>query len=215
MSLLKRLFRNGLAEPVLDEMPEFFHKLSTAKKNVLHVGCGMPDPDKLPRTAFPGAYWHEIRLDIDVDVAPDIVASITDLSAIPGECFDAVYSSHNLEHLYPHEVPLALFEFLRILKPEGFALILLPDLQATAELVAQDKLKEAAYVSPAGPIAPIDMIFGFRPALAAGNHFMAHRTGFTATSLQRQMTQCGFADIEVLRVPEHYALQATGYRRLS
>lgn len=212
MSILKRLFRSGLAIAPAPRATDLHGKLDGMKKNVLHVGCGLPDPLKLPSSVFPAAAWHEVRLDIDADVAPDIVASMTDLSSIPSESFDAVFSSHNLEHLYAHEVPLALFEFLRVLKPQGFALILLPDLQAVAELVAQDRLEDAAYVSAAGPIAPLDMIFGFRPALAAGNHFMAHRSGFTASALQRQMIQCGFTAIDVVRHRDSFSLQATGYR---
>jgi hypothetical protein len=58
-----------------------------------------------------------------------------------------------------------------------------PDLQSVCKLVADDKLLEAAYTSPAGPIAPIDMLYGFRPSLAAGNLYMAHRSGFTLKTL--------------------------------
>ena len=84
---------------------------------------------------------------------------------------DAVWSSHNVEHLYPHEVPVALAEFRRVLKPEGFAIVTCPDLQAVAELVAQDKLTQPAYQSPSGPISPLDILYGHRPALALGNLF--------------------------------------------
>jgi hypothetical protein len=34
-----------------------------------------------------------------------------------------------------------------------------------------------------GPITPIDVIFGLRPAIAFGWYFMAHRGGFTHDSL--------------------------------
>ena len=44
-----------------------------------------------------------------------------------GAAFDAVFSSHNLEHLYPHQVKEALAEFYRVLKPEG--MIVISDLQ--------------------------------------------------------------------------------------
>ena len=50
---------------------------------VLHVGCGAPHPDKLPEAFFPRDAWAEVRLDIDPDVAPDIVASITDMTVVP------------------------------------------------------------------------------------------------------------------------------------
>jgi ubiquinone/menaquinone biosynthesis C-methylase UbiE len=112
---------------------------------------------------------------------------------------DAVWSSHNLEHLYAHEVRLALAEFFRILKPGGFALITLPDLQAVAQLVADDRLEDTAYISPSGPIAPLDMIYGYRPSVAAGNLFMAHHTGFTAKTLGNALLAAGFARVHLTR----------------
>lgn len=122
--------------------------------------------------------------------------------------FDAVWSAHNLEHLFAHEVPLALREFRRVLRPGGFALITLPDLQRAAELVAQDRLAEPAYVSPAGPIAPLDMLYGHGAAIAAGNHFMGHRTGFTARTLEAALVAARFDAVRVVR-DDAYALWAT------
>ncbi|XGV96994.1 MAG: tetratricopeptide repeat protein [Leptolyngbya sp. BL-A-14] len=168
---------------------------SIAKKLILHVGCGPYDPGALPEP-LRTPEWQEIRLDINPDIEPDIIGSITDMSAVPDESVDAVFSSHNLEHLYAHEVPLALAEFYRVLKPGGFVLITLPDIQAVAEYVAQGKLEEVLYVSPAGPIAAIDILYGLRTAIADGNHFMAHRTAFTAESLQEKLQQAGFRKIE-------------------
>ena len=52
--------------------------------------------------------WREIRLDLDPAVQPDIVCSITDMSPVATDSVDAIWSSHNLEHLQRHEVPLAL-----------------------------------------------------------------------------------------------------------
>jgi hypothetical protein len=42
---------------------------------------------------------------------PDIVGTMTDMSAVADASVDALFSSHNIEHLYPHEVPVALAEF--------------------------------------------------------------------------------------------------------
>ncbi|MSO75816.1 MAG: methyltransferase domain-containing protein [Alphaproteobacteria bacterium] len=170
----------------------------TAAKTVLHVGCGDPNPDKL-HVSYRGPEWREVRLDIDPTVQPDIVASITDMAMVASESVDAVWSSHNLEHLYPHDVPLALGEFCRVIKPAGHLLITLPDLQRIAELVANDKLDDTAYVAPAGPIAPIDMIYGFRTAIARGNFFMAHRTGFTQKTLVRALAVAGFRQVRLQR----------------
>src|SRR5438045_2405301 len=97
-------------------------------KTVLNVGCGYPLRQKLHRH-FQGHEWREIRLDLDPAVQPDIVCSITDIGPVVADSVDAVWSSHNLEHLQRHEVPQALAEFFRVLKPRGLLLLTLPDLQ--------------------------------------------------------------------------------------
>lgn len=169
------------------------------QKICLHVGCGRPNPEGL-HPAFRTPEWREVRLDIDPAVQPDIVGSMTDLGMLEPASIDGVWSSHNLEHLYSHEVALALGEFRRVLKPGGFALITLPDLQRVAQMVAADRLENVAYISPAGPIAPLDMLYGFRPSLAAGNTFMAHHTGFTATTLAEALGRAGFTNVQVERL---------------
>jgi ubiquinone/menaquinone biosynthesis C-methylase UbiE len=131
-----------------------------------------------------------------------------DMGAVDNACVDALYSSHNIEHLYPHEVPLALAEFKRVLKPSGFALITCPDLRSVAALVANDQLTEAAYVSPAGPIAAIDILYGHRPAMEAGNLFMAHRCGFTEKALVGTLQEAGFQRIASLTRAKAFDLWA-------
>ena len=101
-------------------------------KKFLHVGCGQKDKRNTTK-GFNSEEWHETRLDIDESVKPDIVGSITDLATIPSGTFDALFSSHNIEHLYPHLVPIALKEFRRVLKHDGFLVITCPDLLSTAE----------------------------------------------------------------------------------
>lgn len=157
----------------------------------LHVGCGgARKPNVGP--GFLSDDWHEVRLDIDPAAAPDVVSSMLDMSPVPTASVDAVYSSHNIEHLYPHEVPVALIEFFRVLKPSGILVLTCPDLQSLCRLVVEDKLDEPVYVSPAGPIAPIDVLYGHRPPMAAGNLYMAHRTGFTLKTLVTAVRAAGF-----------------------
>lgn len=180
-------------------------------RTVLHVGCGAPDPAKLPAAFFPAGAWAEMRLDIDPDVQPDIIASITEMPMVPTSTVDAVWSSHNLEHLASHEVPIALAEFYRVLSPGGFVLVTMPDLQQVAALIAEGRLEEAAYLSAMGPIAPLDMLYGYRPALAAGNAFMGHRTGFVAATLQAHLERAGFQGVRVQR-DGHFALWGSGVK---
>lgn len=182
-------------------------------KQVLHVGCGPINATKLHAT-FSSPDWKEIRLDINPDVKPDVVASITDMAVVGSETMDAVWSSHNLEHLYPHEVPVALRELWRVLKPGGFALITLPDLRQVARLVVDDKLDDEAYSSPAGSITPLDILYGHRPQLAHGNLFMAHRSGFTAKTLEMALKSVGFYQAEVT-ADQHFNLWATAYKMMS
>ncbi len=180
------------------------------KKTVLHVGCGYPNPNKLHK-AFRGEEWQEIRLDIDADAQPDVVADMRDLSQIEAHSIDALWSSHNVEHLYPHDVIPTLAGFRRILKPDGIALITLPDLQEVAKLIAEDKLEDPAYISPAGPIAPLDILYGFRASMAQGNLFMAHKTGFTAKTLAQSIINAGFAMVTVQRDTRAFNLWAIAF----
>lgn len=160
-------------------------------KTFLHIGCG-PKFKDATTAEFARDTWTELRFDIDETVNPDIVGTMLDMSRVPDASVDAIFSSHNIEHLYPHEVPLALAEFKRVLKPDGYAVITCPDLRAVCALVADDKLTEPAYESSAGPIAPIDVLYGHRPAMQAGNLFMAHRCGFTQRVLCATLESSGF-----------------------
>ena len=161
-------------------------------KSFLHVGCG---PKRKDHTTKALSQWTELRFDIDESVKPDLVGTMTDMSSVSSESVDAVFSSHNIEHLYPHEVPVALAEFLRVLKPDGIAVITCPDLKSVCALIAEDKLTEAAYTSPAGPIAPIDILYGLRSSMAQGNLYMSHRCGFTQKVLTGTLQASGFKSV--------------------
>lgn len=160
----------------------------------LHVGCGPKRKDQTTR-GFNAIEWEEIRFDINPGVQPDLVGTMLDMSAVADGSVDAIFSSHNIEHLYVHELPVALGQFLRVLKPEGFLVVTCPDLQSVCALVADDKLADAAYVSPAGPIAPIDILYGHRGFMASGNLYMAHRCGFTSKTLIGTLQAHGFATV--------------------
>ena len=179
-------------------------------KTFLHVGCGPKHKDRTTR-GFNTNHWKELRFDIDESGQPDLVGTMTDMSSVASGSVDAVFSSHNIEHLYPHDVPVALAEFLRVLKPDGFAVITCPDLQSVCALIAEDKLTEPAYTSPAGPIAPLDILYGHRPAMARGNLYMAHRCGFTQKVLTGTLQAAGFATVAAKRRGHpYYDLWALG-----
>lgn len=178
-------------------------EVNMKKKQLLNVGCG-----PLGRAhGFIGfEEWQEVRLDIDASVLPDVIGTMTDMSAVPSGSIDAIVSSHNIEHLYPHEVPLALAEFVRVLKPDGLVLITCPDLQSVCAQVAKGALASPLYESPAGPISALDILYGHRGAMAAGNLYMAHRCGFTLQVLADTLQACGFAKSVGRARPDHYDL---------
>ena len=158
----------------------------------LHVGCGQKHK---PQTPFAKTTWKEIRLDINPNTQPDLIGSMTEMRSVEDSSVDAIYSSHNIEHLFPHEVPIALQEFRRVLKPDGFALITCPDMQSVCEIVAKGQLLEPIYMSRSGPIAAIDIIYGHRESIQKGETYMAHRCGFTARSMSNTLTSQGFTSI--------------------
>ena len=159
-------------------------------KTLLHVGCGPQDKSEVK--GFNNDNWNEIRLDIDKDVNPDIVGTLTDLNLVETASVDAVYSAFNIDHIYPHEVPVALKEFYRVLKDDGIVVITCPDMQGVCEAIAEDKLLETLYESVSGPISPIDVLFGNRREIAEGNEYMAKKCGFTYSTLDRVFFEAGF-----------------------
>jgi SAM-dependent methyltransferase len=167
-------------------------------KLLINLGCGPRGTAWLPPMF---SNWREVRVDLDADVAPDILADITDLSAIATGSVDAIWSAHCIEHVYLHQVSQAVAEAYRVLRDDGFYCLIVPDLQAIAEYIAQDRLHEVVYESPAGPVLAHDMIFGYGPSLARGRISMAHRCGFTPTLLLQKLREAPFAQIVLKRRP--------------
>ena len=165
-------------------------------RSLLHIGCGS---DQLP--AWLGMF-DETRLDINPANNPDIVRDMRDLAGITG--YDAIYCSHAIEHISPHEIVPALIGFRAALNEDGVAIVFVPDLE---DVKATD---EVLFNSPAGPICGMDLIYGYRPALAE-NPYMAHKTGFTAKTLEQALIESGFSKVKVDRLSD-YALMGAAVK---
>ncbi|QIG99801.1 MULTISPECIES: class I SAM-dependent methyltransferase [unclassified Bradyrhizobium] len=164
---------------------------------MLNAGAGLTVAKRI-QPLLTSPEWEEIRLDVDADVDPDIVGSITDLSELfPPASFDAIWCSHLMEHLYAHEIHPTFVQFREVLKPDGFALIMSPDLEAVAQHMLTQGLGAIAYVSAAGPIRPLDMIYGHSGAIEQGRHHMAHKTGFSTDRMGNLLLSAGFPTVSV------------------
>ena len=163
---------------------------------VVNIGSGPPDDGAGLPIIFRGPDWTETRVDADPAVAPDVVADMLGLPADWTATYDAAWSSHAIEHLYPHQVPRAFAEMTRVVRPGGTVMVRVPDLQLAATYIALGKPEETVYVSPLGPISAMDMVYGYRP-MVADSPLMAHHTGFTTLTLLARMAAAGLERVQV------------------
>jgi SAM-dependent methyltransferase len=176
-------------KPNVIDKPGFRNK-PKGKPRVLNVGSGR---SARLHPMFEG--WEVVTLDIDARARPDILGSITDLSKlVPAASFDAIWSSHNIEHVASHEIPRTLTEFRSVLKKDGFALITCPDLQQVAQAIVAGDIERTLYMSPAGPISALDILYGHGASIRSGYDYMAHRTGFTVERMGAVVTAAGFTE---------------------
>jgi len=163
-------------------------------RKVLNVGGNskqIPLPDVY-------AGWQHVLLDIDPKGNPDLVCDARELCSLPGNEFDSVYCSHNLEHYYRHHVGPVLKGFLHVMKADGFAYIRVPDIGSLMRIVVERNLDidDFLYQSPAGPITVRDVLYGLGAEIErSGNDFFAHKTGFTGKSLRAALEKAGFCPV--------------------
>lgn len=168
------------------------------KKQFLNVGGGSKSI-KVPRHYLG---WEHLLLDIDPAGHPDICADARDMLGLEAGRFDAVYCSHNLEHYFEHDVPKVLAGFRHVLRPEGFAEIRVPDIQALMRLVVEQgvDIDDKLYDTPMGPVRPRDILYGFAPEIEKSGHdFYLHKTGFSPASLTKALNRAGFTAIVALQ----------------
>lgn len=156
------------------------------RKRVLHAGCGH---ETLPPYL---GHCEEVRLDIDPAAKPDILADMACLPADLGP-YDAVYTCHSLEHLYPYDVLPCLDGFRRVLKPGGVVIVLVPDLEGVLPT------DEVLYTTLGGAaVTGLDMYYGLGAALRE-MPYMAHHCGFVRDTLKRVLESAGFKNVVVHR----------------
>lgn len=141
---------------------------------VLNIGSGNT---KLNFNCF--KQYKEITYDADVNVNPDIVGNILNLKNFKSETIDVIFASHILEHVYTHEVVDILKNTFRILKSNGLAFFIVPNLKHLADKFQSGNLDEPIYNTSLGPICALDILYGHTAQLAQDKVYMSHKTGFT------------------------------------
>jgi SAM-dependent methyltransferase len=168
---------------------------TTSLRTLLHLGAGWQHLVGNPAYPYPADEWHEIRVDLDPLVEPDIVADVTNVP-LPDGSADAFYSSHVLEHIPEVGLLAVLTEWHRLLAPGGEGIIRVPDIQAAAQWIADGHGIDPMYWVEGGldgllPIRPIDLFYGLSIELG-DRPLMSHRTGFTGNMLAWWLAQAGF-----------------------
>jgi hypothetical protein len=161
---------------------------------VLNVGGGHKS------IGIPERYqgWEHVVLDIDPKQKPDVVCDARELTKLPGDLYDAIYCSHNLEHYWRHDLSSVLTGFVHVLKAHGFVEIAVPDIKAAIEAMAENNLDldDILYESSAGPISVNDVVYGSAAMIAAsGSDFMAHKNAFSPKTLSAALGRAGFTSV--------------------
>ena len=187
--------------------------LFSKSKRVLNVGGG-----NTKAVLNPVRYkdMRQFILDIDPRMNPDVLCDALEMrEKLKRNSFDAIFCAHNLEHYYHHHVKVVLSGMFYVLKPGGFVEIRVPDILTAIALMTERglDLEDRLYMSPAGPIATLDMIYGWRLEIErSGQPFYAHKTAFTPKSLHKALSEAGFTKVEIYKCPEIFELQAIGVK---
>lgn len=136
-------------------------------KRALDIGCGYINRAE----QFPE---HElIRYDINEECKPDYRGDFKILPFASNE-FDLIFASHVLEHIHRKEQPEVLKEWLRVLKPGGDAVIVVPNIMWSLEKIQKDPKLESDDLWKS-----LNVLYG-----AQENEFDFHYNGFWQDRLE-------------------------------
>ena len=134
----------------------------------------------------PTADWKNMHPSEDADA--DYTGDFGDLGQFSNDSFDIIYSCHLLQRCgYKEEIPQALRECLRVLKPAGELMVSVPDMAALCILFVHEK------ITPDHQWHLMRILFGGE---IDEDDFNA--TGFTADFLGSFLTDAGFENIKCI-----------------
>lgn len=126
-----------------------------------------------------------------------------------------MYCFHELEQHHRLDGVNVLRGFTHLLKPGGFAQVVVTDVEAVMQGIASAnaEMRTVLYESLAGPVAIEDLIYGSgaAPELPRKAN-RAHRSQFTPQSLCDVLTRAGFAEARALVVQETLEIAAFAFK---
>ena len=160
------------------------------------------------------ADWDVVWLDLNPTVKPDLLMDARDLGSLEPEQFDAVFSSHFLEHVYPHDLRAAIHGMYHVLKADGFVDITVPNTGRLFQIVAERglDLDSHVYDSPGGPIAVRDFLWGYAPFQAYSHRpeLQLHKNGFSRRTLGNLLIHSDF--LSVFMVQDDFHLRVIAFK---
>jgi predicted SAM-dependent methyltransferase len=162
---------------------------------LLNIGAGSE-----PLNIAALANHKELRYDNDETSNPDILGDIASMNMIPAQSVDVLWASHIIEHVFWGEIPGVFGEIKRILKKDGCAILITPNLGSLGPYM-EDRIDETVYTTSAGPIAPLDMLYGYRGFTSRGMTGMMHKIGFNARLLHTALNTCGLTNNRIYKTP--------------
>ena len=187
--------------------------------------CINPEPwDMTPRVVNLGAGGEydakELQVDLSDDPHIDLRCDIRKLPLEWEDQFDKAKAHHVLEHFDFEEVPVALAEWLRILKPGGRVEISVPDLQTYATRLVEGDIdvvmQGGIYGDQGHPFWRQKPYGGFDENkvrwLKHSTQINHHNSGYTADYLLNLMKDVGYVDVKAERHLEYAEIRAIGYK---
>lgn len=165
-------------------------------KRLLHIGCGYSQREDT-HPFFHGEDWEHVRIDLNPECKPDVVANIITLEKFGANEADAIFSSHNLEHLHLWDAQKALARWKQVLSPDGLIVLYVPDIAVAMKHALEHGLDSIVYNSPAGPITPLDMLYG-HVLQTEDNVYQRHLAGYTTKFLTSLLVNAGFFSFQIL-----------------
>lgn len=141
-----------------------------------------------------GGATPQFRPNVDMLAGPtvDIVADISKPLPIPTNSYDGLFCSYVLEHVSWRSVASCLKETLRILKPEGQAVFIIPNTYEQCKwALAQEEWTEAQS----------QCLFGDQNYAGDSWDANAHHTGFSPDSAFKLFSEAGYVNIIIMPHP--------------